>query len=96
MNGERTENERRTNGERTENERRTIRETYRRICWLDCDIVSLLMIFQELIKVDFETFLLGDGLYNNTLQKPSAYKDFTAECRTFSDVLLENNFVVIT
>ena len=96
LNGESTEDERRTNGERTENERRTIRETYRRICWLDCDIVSLLMIFQELIKVDFETFLLGDGLYNNTLQKPSAYKDFTAECRTFSDVLLENNFVVIT
>ena len=53
MNGERTEDERRMNGERTEDERRTIREIYRRICWLDCDTVSLLMIFQELIKVDF-------------------------------------------
>ena len=53
------------------------------------------MIFQELIQVDFGTFLLDDGLYN-TLQKPSAYKDFTAECRTFSDVLLENYFVITT
>ena len=67
MNGERTENERRTNGERTENERRTIRKLYHRNCWLNCDTVSLLMIFQELIKVDFGTFLLDDGLYN-TLQ----------------------------
>ena len=83
------------NGARTENERRTIREIYRRICWLDCDIGSLSMIFQELIKVDFETFLLGDDLYN-TLQKPSAYKDFTAECRTLSDVLLGNIFATIT
>ena len=34
---------------------------------MNCDTVSLLMIFQELIKVDFGTFLLDDGLYN-TLQ----------------------------
>ena len=96
MNGARTEDERESIENRTKDERRTIRKIYRRNCWADCEAVSLLMIFQELIKVDFETFLLGDGLYNNTLQKPSAYKDFTAECRTFSDVLLENKFVVIT
>ena len=63
MNGERTENERRTNGERTENDT----QKHRRNCWLNCDTVSLLMIFQEFIKVDFGTFLLDDGLYN-TLQ----------------------------
>ena len=34
---------------------------------MNCDTVSLLMIFQEFIKVDFGTFLLDDGLYN-TLQ----------------------------
>ena len=95
MNGARTEDERRMNGARTELERRTIRKIYRRNCWLDCDTVSLLMIFQELIKVDFGTFLLGDGLYN-TLQEPSAYKDFNAECRRLSDLLHENNFVATT
>ena len=42
-------------------------ERYYRNCWADCDAVSLLMIFQELIKVDLGTFLLDDGLYN-TLQ----------------------------
>ena len=54
-NGERTENERRTNGERTENERRTMRKIYHRICWADCNTVSLLIIFQELIKNNFGT-----------------------------------------
>ena len=67
MNGARTELERRMNGGSTEDERRTIRKLYRRNCWLNCDTVSLLMIFQEFIKVDFGTFLLDDGLYN-TLQ----------------------------
>ena len=95
MNGERTENKRRTNGERTENERRTIREIYHRKYWADCDTFSLLMIFQKLIIVNFETFLLDNSLYKK-LQKPSAYKDFTAECRTFSDVLFENYFITIT
>ena len=90
-NGGWTEDERRLNGARTEVERKI----YHRNCWLNCDTVSVLMIFQELIKVDLGTFLLDDGLYN-TLQKPSAYKDFTAECRTFSDVLLENHFVITT
>ena len=62
MNGERTENERRTNGERTENERRTNgertendAEIYHRNCWADCNTVSLLIFFQELIKIDFGT-----------------------------------------
>ena len=67
LNGARTEDERRINGGSTEDERRTIRKLYRRNCWLNCDTVSLLMIFQELIKVDFGTFLLDHGLYN-TLQ----------------------------
>ena len=91
----RTELERRTNGERTENERRMILKIYHQNCWLDCDTVSLLMIFLELIKVDFGTFLLDDDLHN-TRQKPSAYKYFTAECRTLSDVLFENHFVAYT
>ena len=94
-NGARTELERISNGGWTEDERRTIRKIYRRNCWLDCDTVSLLMIFQELIKVDFGTFLLEDRLYN-TLQKSSAYKDFNAECRRLSDLLHENNFVATT
>ncbi len=94
-NGARTEDERRTNGERTELERRTIREIYHRNYWADCDTFSLLMIFQKLIIVNFETFLLDNSLYKK-LQKPSAYKDFTAECRTFSDVLFENYFITIT
>ena len=62
-NEERTENERRTNGERTKNERRTNEERtkndaeiYRRNCWAHCNTVSLLIIFQELIKVDFGTY----------------------------------------
>ena len=44
-NGARTELERRMNGARTEDERRTIRKVYHRNCWLNCDTVSLLMIF---------------------------------------------------
>ena len=59
----RTRNERETNEGWTELERKI----YRRNCWADCEAVSLLMIFQELIKVDFGTFLLDDDLYN-TLQ----------------------------
>ena len=66
MNGERTENERRTNGERTENDA----EIYRRNYWADCNTVSLLIIFQELIKVDF-------GTYPHRQQKP------TKSCSTF-------------
>ena len=62
-----TENDRELNGERSRTERRTIRKIYRRNCWADCEVVSLLMIFQKLIKVDFGTFLLDDDLYN-TLQ----------------------------
>ena len=61
-NGERTENERRLNGGSTEDERRTNgertendAEIYHRNCWADCNTVSLLIIFQELIKVDFGT-----------------------------------------
>ena len=38
---------------RTKDERRMNEERYCRNCWADCDKVSLLMIFQELIKVDF-------------------------------------------
>ena len=45
MNGARTELERSSNGARTEDERRTIRKVYHRNCWLNCDTVSLLMIF---------------------------------------------------
>ena len=74
LNGARTEDERRMNGGWTRTERepnegwtRTIQKIYHRNCWLDCDAVSLLMIFQELIKVDFGMFLLDDDLYN-TLQ----------------------------
>ena len=71
MNGGWTEDERRMNENRSktdrELERRTIRKIYRRNCWADCEVVSLLMIFQKLIKVDFGTFLLDDNLYN-TLQ----------------------------
>ena len=63
----RTRTEREPNEERSRTERRPIRKIYRRNCWLNCDTVSLLMIFQEFIKVDFGTFLLDDGLYN-TLQ----------------------------
>ena len=59
-------NENRSKTDR-ELERRTIRKIYRRNCWADCEVVSLLMIFQKLIKVDFGTFLLDDNLYN-TLQ----------------------------
>ena len=70
MNGERTENERRTNGESTENKRRTMRKIYHRNCWADCNTVSLLIIFQELIKVDF-------GTYPHRQQKP------TKSCSTF-------------
>ena len=66
MNGERTENERRTNGERTENDA----EIYHRNYWADCNTVSLLIIFQELIKVDF-------GTYPHRQQKP------TKSCSTF-------------
>mgnify|MGYP004580202141 CR=1 FL=1 len=33
---------------------------------------------------------------HNTLQEPSAYKYFTAEYRTLSDVLFENHFVAYT
>ena len=82
------------NGERTENERRTIREIYHRKYWADCDTFSLLMIFQKLIIVNFETFLLDNSLYKKP-QKTSAYKDFTAECRTFSDVFFENYLIAI-
>ena len=42
-------------------------ERYHRNCWADCDVVLLLMIFQELIKFDFGTFFLDDDFYN-TLQ----------------------------
>ena len=52
---------------RTKDERRMNEERYYRNCWADCDAVSLLMIFQELIKFDFGTFFLDDDLYN-TLQ----------------------------
>ena len=48
------------NEERSKDERRTILSD----CWADCDAVSLLMVFQELIKFDFGTFFLDDDLYN--------------------------------
>ena len=64
MNGEWTEDERESIENRTKDERRTIRKIYRRNCWADCEAVSLLMIFQELIKVDFGTFLFDDGPHN--------------------------------
>jgi len=48
-----------------------------------------------LIKVILGTFLLDNSPYN-TLQKHSAYKDFTAECRTKSGVLFEKHFVATT
>ena len=95
MNENRSRTEREPIESRTENERRMIRKIYHQNCWLDCDTVSQLLIFLELIKVDFGTFLLDDDLHN-TRQKPSAYKDFTAECRTLSDVLFENHFVAYT
>ena len=96
MNGEWTELERRMNGgwtridrkpnERwTKDERRTIRKIYRRNCWADCEAVSLLMIFQELIKVDFGTFLLDDNLYN-TLQSIRQIKTLlpnAEHCQTY-------------
>ena len=66
-NENRTRTEREPNEERSRTERRTIRKIYCRNYWADCEVVSLLMIFQKLIKVDFGTFLLDDNLYN-TLQ----------------------------
>ena len=91
MNGERTENERRTNGERTENDTGNIPlELLGRLRY-----VFIVDDFQKLIIVNFETFLLDNSLYKK-LQKPSAYKDFTAEYRTFSDVLFENYLIAIT
>ena len=96
-NENRTRTEREPNESRTRAERRTNgeRKIYRRNCWLDCDTVSMLMISMGLIKVDFGMFLLDDDLHN-TRQEPSAYKYFTAECRTLSDVLFENHFVAYT
>ena len=70
-NGESTEDERRTNGERTENERRTngerrtMRKIYHRNCWAHCNTVSLLIIFQELIKVDFGTYPIDNKNQQN-------------------------------
>ena len=55
LNGGSTEDERRMNGEQTENERGTMRKIYRPIYWADCNTVSSLIFFQELIKIDFGT-----------------------------------------
>ena len=89
LNGARTELERRMNGGWTELERRTIRKLYRRNCWLNCDTVSLLMIFQELIKVDFGTFLLDDGLYN-TLQNLRHIKTLMPNAEYYQTYCLKN------
>ena len=64
-NGDRTEDQRRMNGERTENERRTMRRIYHRNCWAHCNTVSLLIIFQELIKVDFGTYPIDNKNQQN-------------------------------
>ena len=79
------------NGERTENDTGNIPlELLGRLRY-----VFIVDDFQKLIIVNFETFLLDNSLYKK-LQKPSAYKDFTAEYRTFSDVLFENYLIAIT
>ena len=85
MNGGWTEDGRESIENRTKDERRTIRKIYRRNCWADCEAVSLLMIFQELIKVDFGTFLLDDNLYN-TLQSIRQIKTLlpnAEHCQTY-------------
>ena len=56
---------------------------------MNCDTVSLLMIFQELIKANLGTFLLDDGLYN-TLQNLRHIKTLMPNAECYQTYCLKN------